>query len=370
MRGNKIYKGIPTKDGRCYYFRKSKNNRQYTSKKYMTKEECEKALSIFILKNDNPINIRFDTIGNEYFEDLKEKKKLSTYYSYYTSYSKNILPFFKTKYINKITIQEINIWKNEMIKNGFQINHLNNLYSLLNSIFKFAGKTHSINNNPVPVAGRFEICNDKVIADKDKTRYITLNDFNIFINVIDDMLWKTFFVTAFYSGMRKGEMQALTWADIDLTKKEIKVNKTLGGKTNDTFKITNTKNTHNRIIKMSNTLYINLLNYKNSQIKYTDFSENWFVFGGPTHLPSTTIDRYKHKYFELSGIKEITMHEFRHSHVSLLINEYLKSGQTDTSKFFVMMSNRLGHTIDVMQKTYMHLFPTIQDEIVDLLNNI
>ena len=87
-------------------------------------------------------------------------------------------------------------------------------------------------------------------------------------------------------------------------------------------------------------------------------------------MPSTNIDRHKHKYFELSGVREITIHEFRHSHVSLLINEYLKSGQTDTAKFFVMMSNRMGHTIEVMQKTYMHLFPTVQDEIVDLLDNL
>ena len=64
------------------------------------------------------------------------------------------------------------------------------------------------------------------------------------------------------------------------------------------------------------------------------------------------------------------MHEFRHSHVSLLINEYLKTGQTDTVKFFIMLSNRMGHSIQIMQDTYMHLFPTIQDEIVDLLNNL
>ena len=42
----------------------------------------------------------------------------------------------------------------------------------------------------------------------------------------------------------------------------------------------------------------------------------------------------------------------------------------DTAKFFLMMSNRMGHTIEVMQETYMHLFPSIQDEIVDLLDNI
>lgn len=103
---------------------------------------------------------------------------------------------------------------------------------------------------------------------------------------------------------------------------------------------------------------------------YTDYSDDWFVFGCSRFLPQTTIDRIKHKYFELSGINEITIHEFRHSHVSLLINEYIKSGGKDTAKFFVMMSNRLGHTIEVMQKTYMHLLPTVQDEIVDILNNI
>ena len=103
---------------------------------------------------------------------------------------------------------------------------------------------------------------------------------------------------------------------------------------------------------------------------YTDFSEKWFVFGGPSYLPLTTIDRYKHKYFEISGINEITIHEFRHSHVSLLINEYLKSGQTDTAKFFLMMADRMGHSVRVMQDTYMHLFPTIQDEIVNLLDNL
>ena len=56
--------------------------------------------------------------------------------------------------------------------------------------------------------------------------------------------------------------------------------------------------------------------------------------------------------------------------MSLLINEYLKSGQTDTAKFFLMMADRMGHSVRVMQDTYMHLFPTIQDEIVNLLDNL
>ena len=59
----------------------------------------------------------------------------------------------------------------------------------------------------------------------------------------------------------------------------------------------------------------------------------------------------------------------------LLINEFVKFSKEknikiDTTKFFVMMSNRMGHTIPIMQRTYMHLFPTIQDEIVDLLDSL
>lgn len=35
-----------------------------------------------------------------------------------------------------------------------------------------------------------------------------------------------------------------------------------------------------------------------------------------------------------------------------------------------MMSNRMGHSIQAMQETYMHLFPTIQNEIIDILDKL
>lgn len=35
-----------------------------------------------------------------------------------------------------------------------------------------------------------------------------------------------------------------------------------------------------------------------------------------------------------------------------------------------MMANRMGHSIEVMQTTYMHLFPSIQDEIEELLDEL
>jgi len=365
-----IYKGSPTKDGRCYYFRKSKNGEQYTSKKYLTKEECEKAESKFILKNENSINKRFDLIAEEYFENLYKIKKESTVYSYKNVYNLHIYPYFKNSYINNINIQDIRKWAEIIEKKGLSIPYLNKAYDILKTIFDFGIKNYNLNDNPVQKYGRFQIKHDEVIKDEDKIRYISLEEFNQFIKVINEPLWNTFFYTLYYTGMRKSEIQALTWNDIDFNKSEIIVNKIISVKTSDKFKITSTKNNLNRKIKMSKTLKTILFEYKKEIMKYKNFEESWYVFGGDRFLPQTTIDRKKHQFFIESGVREITIHEFRHSHVSLLINEYLKSGQTDTTKFFIMMSNRMGHTIPVMQKTYMHLFPTVQDEIVDLLDNL
>lgn len=368
-----IHKGSPTKDGRTYYFKKYKDGRDYTSKKYLTKEECEKAESKFILKNDsNVINKRFDLIAEDYFDYLKKNNKYSTYYTYIKPYEKHIYPFFKSFYINKVNISKVREWAENLEKKGYSVKYMNNIYNILNNIFKFACKNYSINYNPVESFGCFKTKNDVVIEDKKKLRTISLEEFNQFVSVIPDteLEYKTLFYMLFYTGMRKGEIQALKWADIDFDRNEITVNKTIFSRTLKNTSITSTKNNTNRIIKISKSLREVLYKYYQEQKKYKDYKDSWFVFGSVRFMPSTNIDRHKHKYFELSGVREITIHEFRHSHVSLLINEYLKSGQTDTAKFFVMMSNRMGHTIEVMQKTYMHLFPTVQDEIVDLLDNL
>ena len=364
-----IHKGTPTKDGRCWYFTKFKNGINHTSKKYLTKEECSKAESKFILKNDNPIQKRFDLIAEEYFDSLEQTKKESTIYTYLKDYNKHIYPYFKSSYINNINIQDIRNWSENMLKMDYSIEYLNKIYHILKSIFDYGIKNYGLDSNPVAIYGRFQEKKDKVIKDEEKLKYITKEEFDKFISVIDDPLWHCFFITLYYTGCRLGEVLALTWEDINFDKEEIYINKTLYQVKNK-YTITSTKTNKNRIIKMSKTLSEELYSYYNLQKDYNEFSINWFVFGGYIHLSTTTINRHKHKYFELSGVHEIRIHDFRHSHVSLLINMYIKNNGKDMTSFFTMLSSRMGHTIPVMQKTYMHLFPTVQDDIIDLLDNL
>lgn len=364
-----------TKDGRTWFFKTYKKdingiNKAYKSKKYITKKEAQEAEALFLLKRDNPTHTKFVLVARDYFEEMKKIRKESTIYTYFKDYNKHISPYFDDLDINDINIPFLKEWANNIEKQGFKLAYKNKIYNILKNILDHAIKNYGLKDNPLAILGRFQEKRDKIITDEEKIKYITLKDFNKFIEVIDNDLWKTFFLFAFYTGCRKGEIVALTWKDINFSKNEITINKTLYEDIKGTKSITSTKNNLNRKIKLNKILREQLVEYKNKIAKYIDFDEDWFVFGNKINLSKTTIDRKKHYYFQLADVKEITMHEFRHSHVSLLINEYVKSGQTDTAKFFLMMSNRMGHTIGVMQKTYMHLFPTIQDEIIDILDNL
>lgn len=369
-----------TKDGRQYYFKSYKkdfegNNKAYKSKKYFNKKEAEEAERLFLMNRDNPLHKKFSLVSDDYFNNLKTRRKESTYYSYKKDYDNHIFDFFKLKYIDNININDIKNWKDYIKNKNLSIGCMNKIYNVLKCIFDHAMKNYGITLNVVAICGRFEKTKDDVIKDSEKIRYITYEQFKQFISVVDDLMFNVFFNFLYFTGMRKGEVQALTWNDIDFDNNQIIVNKTLTIKTSDLYKITNTKNSQNRKIKMSGSLKEILLNYKKEVSKYADFNENWFVFGNSRFLPETTIARRKDLYFKKANLNPITIHEFRHSHVSLLINEYINTSRTknmkiDTAKFFLMMSNRMGHTVDVMQRTYMHLFPTIQDEIVDLLDNL
>ena len=162
--------------------------------------------------------------------------------------------------------------------------------------------------------------------------------------------------------MRKGEVQALAWQDIDLSNNEITVNKTLSVKTKGLYKITSTKNYINRQIKISRTLKEQLILYKQEMMKYTDYSEKWFVFGCSRFMPQMTIDRKKQYYFKQAKLELITIHDFRHSHASFLLSKGIP---------ITVISKRLGHSnCSMTLRIYSHIMPDDEDKTIDLLNKL
>ncbi len=112
---------------------------------------------------------------------------------------------------------------------------------------------------------------------------------------------------------------------------------------------------------MTSELRKNLETYIGKCKRLAGFTPSLFLFGIDKPLSSTTLDRHKINYTKLSGVKQIRIHDFRHSHVSLLIN----NGVSDFD-----ISRRLGHSKDMVNNTYGHWFKKNQEVLVDKLNKI
>ena len=88
----------------------------------------------------------------------------------------------------------------------------------------------------------------------------------------DNKVFICAFLTACYTGMRTGEVFALTWNDIDLENRIIKINKTVYAKDNEKkgrWYLGTTKTVgSSREVYICDTLYLVLCNYKKLQNKY------------------------------------------------------------------------------------------------------
>lgn len=318
-------------------------------------------------------NISFQQVSDKYISLLGNFDKESTVYSYISVIENHLLPYFRKKNINKLSTNDIITWQNSMNEKKYSIAYKRKVFSVLEAILDCGVSYFGLKVNVAKNVSNFKISqNEKEkISNIAKIKYITSADFKKLLSSVDEELWFVYFNLAYYTGMRKGEMQALTWEDIDFDQKKITVNKTLTVKTkNSPWKITSTKNLINRTIDIDQNLNNLLFKFLQTAKKRSDFKITDFILGDKEPLKQHKIDLHKSKYFKLAGIQEITNHEFRHSHVSALINEYIKQGGTDTRKFFLIMANRMGHTTEVMEKTYLHLFPDIQASVVKLINCI
>lgn len=162
-------------------------------------------------------------------------------------------------------------------------------------------------------------------------------------------------MTMYYTGLREGELLALTPSDIDFVKKTLTVNKSYqrihGGDMVTTPKTPKSI----RTIPIPDGLCACL---------QEDMPRCYGLQRDDRLFPYTKsfLDHEMEYGCKVSGVKRIWVHDLRHSHASLLVEMGCSP---------LLIAERLGHEkVQTTMDTYSHLYPNKQVEVARQLDDI
>lgn len=182
----------------------------------------------------------------------------------------------------------------------------------------------------------------------------TKEEFQKFVDCLMDkrVSWLSFQIL-FWTGIRIGELLALTFGDIDLDEKIISINKSYQRlKGNDVITPPKTAKS-NRRVTIPRFLAEDIQDYKESL--YNPQPEDRVI-----PVAKTFLEKEMQRGMKLSGVKRIHIHSLRHSHASLLIEMGFSPKE---------IAQRLGHeNIETTLNTYSHLYPDKQERLAERLD--
>ena len=338
------------------------DTKQYTSKGYDTKKEAELEEARFRIKAQekkiSTSSITFQQVFLEYVEYRRKSMKVQSIKRMENQY-KVFEPLNDIK-VNDFNVQTYKKLQVYLDQKNYSIEYKNKVLGLLKRLIRYSNKFYNTNDYMLNYIENYKRVNEM----KKEMQFFTYDEFQKFISVVDEFDYKTFYETLYYLGLRQGEACGLTWKDIDFTKKEVSINKTLTTKLKGQLYTISSPKTANsyRTLPIPLKLLKSYEKIKEEAKKRKYFSEEWFVFGNELPFRETTIQVKKNKYCKLAGVKQIRIHDFRHSCASFLINNGAN---------IVLVSKYLGHSkISVTLDTYTHLYKNELVEVSKMIDTL
>ena len=330
-------------------------SRQTTKRGFATRREAVAWEREQKLRLEASLDMTFGSFVELYITDMKIRVKENTWHTKEHIIRTKILPYFKDRKIDEIKSRDIVSWQNELLthqkKNGEQYSptYLKSVHSQLSAIFNHAVKYYGLRNNPAKMAGGMGKEESKDMQFWTQKEYLTFSE-----AVMDKPMSFYAFEMLYWTGIREGELLALTPADFDFEAGTVNINKTYT-RIEGRDIITDPKTPKaNRMIRMPDFLIDEMKECIRMQF---GLSQTDRVFRVTKYFLHHEMDRGVKE----SGVKRIRIHDLRHSHVSLLIEMGFSA---------VAIADRVGHeSIDITYR-YAHMFPSTQDAMARELSNM
>lgn len=308
---------------------------------FKTQREAKEYERNFLNKEQQEPDISFETLVDEYFKDLKTRLKATTLQNKRTIFDKKITPYFKNLDISQITPTTVRMWQNEILKQDLAPTYQKTIHNQLSAIMNYAVKYYNLPSNPCHVAG--SIGRKKAGA----MNIWTLDEYKKAVAYEEKPAAYVALEILFWTGIREGELLALTPADFAPDKK-MRITKTMSHIDGDDLFTTPKTPKSTREIDIPDFLYDEVEDYI-SRLYGIQETDKLFYFS------KGFIGKEIKRCAKLAGVKTIRTHDLRHSHASLLI---------EMGYDIFVISERLGHeNVSTTMDVYGHLYPDKQKSL-------
>lgn len=315
---------------------------------------------------ESPKDKTFNDVFELWSEQYENQVRESTYHKTMTIFRLHIIPIIGSKRIHEITafeIQElVNDWSKNFVKYRVMARYMN-------KVFKKAIKMDLITVSPLD---KIDMPAPQKKIEKRSANFYDKDQLTTFLEGMithAGIKWASLFRLLAFSGMRQGELLALTWSDIDFVNATVDINKALTRGIGNRQIIQPPKSESSiRCISIDKGTIDLLKDWKLEQSKILLMtgkrSDNQLVFPADStnkFLTSSQLRSNIKKVQQLTGLPEITVHGLRHTHCSLLF----EAGMT-----MEVVKERLGHSdIATTMNIYTHVTQKRQDETANIFAN-
>ena len=331
-----------------FYYTDYKNERRKKHRRgFNTKKEALEFEREFLAQSQFSIEMTFKSLYSLYHSDMESRIKKTTMETKEYIVNTKLLPFFEKKKVKDIKPIHIRKWQTDLLKMEYSKTYLKTIYNQLTAIFNYAIRFHNLDKNPCHIAGSIGK------KDADEMQILSLQEFNKMIDCVTDKENKFFYIILFWTGMRKGELLALTYEDVDFENKTIMINKNFQIVKKERL-ITDPKTPRGRRVIAVNDIVLNCI----KDLWNTSYKPNKTdkIF----YLSKDSLKRQLDTACKKAGVPRIRVHDLRHSHASYLLSNGVN---------IVILSRRLGHEkVQTTLNIYCHICPSSEDRLNDVLN--
>lgn len=336
----------------CWY-RDWRGDRHKKHKRgFNTKAEAVKWEREFLLKAEGSASMLFSDFVNLYENDKKPQIKLNTWLTKKHMIETKLMPFFGTKKMNEIDASLVLRWQNWLrtecrTPSGKRLSatYIRTINNQLSALINHACIYYGLEQNPLRQAGKIGKPHAEEMQFWVKDEYLRFST-----AVMDKPISWLAFEVLYWTGVREGELLALTPSDFDFTKMLLRINKSYQRLNKEDVVTVPKTPRSNRIIAIPSFLADEVRDYLD--LYPVDATERIFT------VTKSFLYHEMDRGCKTSGVKRIRVHDLRHSHVSLLI---------DLGFSALAIADRMGHEAVDITYRYAHLFPSVQSDMARAL---